>query len=203
MVPRQMSFCLSWVAAALLGALAVLARRQGQEAFLSARLDTAFCAGKVYDICSTCKSGDVVLAAGQMCTEHCTMRGKCAVGTKYSRDRQGTDCRHCSQSDESSKTVANYNPITDSLAPAIAPSSYNGPTSDSLKYLRPGVTLVLHGDVTRLTSMIESGRQRGGHVAMAVLVYDSADLIKAEYALQSAIVSDRDDQNITLTRWCA
>jgi hypothetical protein len=38
---------------------------------------------------------------------------------------------------------------------------------------------------------------------MAVLVYNSADLIKAEYALQSAIVSDRDGQNITLTRWCA
>jgi hypothetical protein len=169
-----MSFCLSWMAAALLGALAVLARMQGQEAILSARLDTAFCAGKVYDICSTCKSGDVVVAVGQMCTEHCTMREKCTVGTKYSRDHQGTDCRHCSQSHESSETVASYNPITDSLVPAIVPSSWNGPTSDSLKFLRPGVTLVLHGDGTRLTRMIESGRQWGGHVAMAVLVYDSA-----------------------------
>jgi hypothetical protein len=59
--------------------------------------------------------------------------------------------------------------------------------------LLSGVTLVLHGDLSRVKAMLQSGQRWGGNVSIAVLVRSAGELALTERALQNA----------SGIRWCA
>ena len=67
---------------------------------------------------------------------------------------------------------------------------------------RPGITLALHGDISRLHVMIRSRRQWKASVAIAVLVRNSSELVAVENAL-AVEETDGLAKGLGLLRWCA
>ena len=67
---------------------------------------------------------------------------------------------------------------------------------------RPGITLALHGDISRLQVMIRSRHQWKASVAIAVLVRNSSELVAVEKAL-AVEETDGLAKGLGLLRWCA
>ncbi len=66
--------------------------------------------------------------------------------------------------------------------------------------LRPGITLVLHGDTSRLPMMVQACHRWAGAVALSVLVYRGEELVAAERLLDRVAAERGRDRPL---RWCA
>ena len=66
--------------------------------------------------------------------------------------------------------------------------------------LRPGITLVLHGDTSRLPMMMQACHRWAGAVALSVLVYRGEELVAAERLLDRVAAERGRDRPL---RWCA
>jgi hypothetical protein len=141
------------------------------------------------EICLACKSGspkdggdEVDTSSG--CKFHCSKIGYCGHSNTYQRG--GTDCTPGASVAPSSDALAEMRvlkaaTLTGSLIPVDESS------------LLPGVTLVLHGDLSRVEAMLQSAERWGGNVSIAVLVRSAGELALTERALQNA----------SGVRWCA
>jgi hypothetical protein len=66
--------------------------------------------------------------------------------------------------------------------------------------LRSGITLVLHGDTSRLPMMMQACHRWAGAVALSVLVYRGEELVAAERLLDRVAAERGRDRPL---RWCA
>ena len=69
----------------------------------------------------------------------------------------------------------NHGTVSGSLSPVL------------IEDLKPGITLALHGDISRIDGMLLSGSHWKGPVVLSLLVYDADEAVSAEKKLNAAL----------------
>jgi len=135
--------------------------------------------------CRECKSGGRVdggVDATGGCPQYCSRGGFCGTSPAYVK--QGTDCRrlpHCPQCPAGGAPMSS----ADGMAAIQSATVANRLVPIQNADLRTGITLVIHGDLSRLPGMLRTSKSWAGDVSIAVLVHSADELAQVEQALRS------------------